>query len=239
MDRLFFMNRIPPVSGIVVLSIGGSLVVPKQGIDAGFLRELRRFVLRQIRRGRRLILVVGGGHTARAYQQAAVRIVKLPPDDMDWIGIHATRLNGQLLRNILRDVAQHVVLKDPTRPVTWNRPVLIAAGWKPGWSTDYAAVRLAHRFASKLVLNLSNIDAVYDRDPYRHEDAKKLEAISWSEFRKLVGSSWEPGTNAPFDPIASKRAAAWKMTVVVAGKRLANIEKVLDGSPFRGTVISE
>lgn len=213
-------------------------MVPKQGIDARFLRELRRFVLRQIQRRRRLILVVGGGHTARAYQQAAARIAKLTPDDMDWIGIHATRLNGQLLRNILRDVAQHVVVKNPTRPIAWNRPVLIAAGWKPGWSTDYVAVRLAHRFGSKLVLNLSNIDGVYDRDPYRHEDAKKLETISWSEFRKLVGSSWEPGTNAPFDPIATKRAAAWKMTVVVADKQLANIEKVLDGSPFRGTVIS-
>ena len=40
----------------------------------------------------RTIIVVGGGRTARQYQDAANRLVKLADEDVDWLGIHATRL---------------------------------------------------------------------------------------------------------------------------------------------------
>ncbi len=228
-----------PNASLVVLSVGGSLVAPKSGIDVGFLKKFRQLVRREVKRGRRFIIVVGGGSTARAYQKAASSLVRLAPEDVDWLGIHATRLNGHLLRTIFRDIAQHRVVKDPSRPVTWNRPVLIAAGWKPGWSTDYVAVRLARKFGAKTVVNLTNTDGVYDRDPSLHEDARRLDKIDWKSFRKLVGSRWEPGANAPFDPIASRLAANWKMTVVVMqGKNLKQVEAALSGQRFRGTVIA-
>jgi uridylate kinase len=228
-----------PSSKLIVLSVGGSLVVPKTGIDTGFLKKLRTLVRTEVRRGRRFIIVVGGGTTARTYQKAANSIVELASEDVDWLGIHATRLNGHLLRTVFRDIAQHRVVKDPTRSVTWNRPVLIAAGWKPGWSTDYVAVRLAHKFGAKVVLNLTNIDGVYDKDPSLHKDAKRLHRIDWKAFRKLVGNRWEPGSNAPFDPIASRLAANWKMTVVVMqGKNLKNVDALLNGKSFKGSVIS-
>jgi uridylate kinase len=227
-----------PTFKLIVLSVGGSLVVPKTGIDVNFLKKLRTLVRTEVRRGRRFIIVVGGGTTARTYQKAANSIVKLASEDVDWLGIHATRLNGHLLRTVFRDIAQHRVVKNSSRPITWNRPVLIAAGWKPGWSTDYVAVRLAHKFGAKVVLNLTNIDGVYDKDPSLHEDATRLDRIDWKSFRKLVGNRWEPGSNAPFDPIASRLAANWKMTVVVMqGKNLKNVDALLNGKDFKGTVI--
>lgn len=225
---------------IVVLSVGGSIVVPKEGINVAFLKSFRSLIQRHVSRGHRFIIVVGGGATARTYQQAANTIVDLASEDVDWLGIHTTRLNGHLLRAVFRDVALHRVVKDPTRHVAWNRPVLIAAGWKPGWSTDYVAVRLARKFGAHTVYNLSNIDYVYDKDPNLHEDAKRQTRMTWSAFRKLVGNKWSPGANAPFDPIASRLAEQWKMRVVILnGTRLANLNACLLGTRCKGTVIED
>lgn len=224
---------------ITVISIGGSIVVPKSGIDVAYLKDFRAIIRNLVNRKRRFIIVVGGGHTARAYQQAASAIVRLNPEDVDWLGIHATRLNGHLLRALFRDIALHRVVKDPTRPISWNEPVLIAAGWKPGWSTDYVAVRLARKFKADHIINLTNIDAVYDKDPSRFDDAEPYDALSWPEFRKLVGDKWSPGMNAPFDPIASKLAQKWGMEVTIAaGKDLKNLKNILLGKRSKGTKIS-
>jgi len=227
------MNKRP-----VVISLGGSIMVPPDGIDVAYLRKFRELVLHEVRRGVRVIVVVGGGSTARAYQRAANAVVHLDAEDLDWLGIHATRLNAHLLRALFRDQAQKAVVKNPMRRIVWNRPVLIAAGWKPGRSTDDIAVRLARKFGAMRVINLTNIDAVYDKDPRVHRDAVPHAELSWPEFRKIVGGSWTPGANAPFDPVASRLAARWGLEVVIAnGKRLKNLRAILDGKLFRGTVI--
>ena len=51
---------------------------------------------------------------------------------------------------------------------------MVAAGWHPGWSTDFVATILAERLQAKTILNLSNIDYVYDKDPNKYKDAKKI-----------------------------------------------------------------
>ncbi len=221
----------------IVISVGGSIIFPRTGIDVKFLRHFRAFILHRIKRGDRFIVVVGGGTVCRDYQQAVRAVFKPTDEDMDWLGIHSTRFNGQLLRNILRDVAQHVVVKNPTRKIAWKRPVLIAAGWKPGHSTDAVAVQLAKTYDAQTIINLSNIDRVYDKDPFLHEDAVPQSRMDWPSFRKLVGNRWSPGANAPFDPVAARMAHRWNMTVVVMGKNLENVEKYLSGKKFKGTVI--
>lgn len=233
-DEYTFMNT---KNKLIVLSVGGSLVVPKQGIDVGYLKSLRSFILKQTKKGYRFIIVVGGGRTARQYQEAANALVPLADEDVDWLGIHATRLNGHLLRSVFRDIALHYVVKDPTRKIAWKQKVLIAAGWKPGWSTDYVAVKLAKQYGSKLVVNLSNIDAVYDRDPNVDPDANKFSAMTWKQFRGIVGHEWHPGANHPFDPVASRLAAQAKMQVIVTGKDFDNLNLILAGKKFEGTVI--
>lgn len=225
-------------SSPIVLSVGGSIIVPKTGIDIAYLEIFRELIRSEVRKGKRFIIVVGGGHTAREYQNAASYVVKLAAEDVDWLGIHATRLNGHLLRALFRDIAEHRVVKDPTRPLSWHDPIMIAAGWKPGWSTDYIAVRLAKKYKATRIINLTNIDAVYDKDPSKFDEAESYETISWKAFRKIVGSKWVPGANAPFDPIASKLADRWGMEVVIAaGKDVKNIRAILDGKKYQGTLI--
>lgn len=227
----------------VVMSIGGSLIVPNGGIDTEFLSNLNKFIRKQLakNKNRQFFLVVGGGSTARHYRDAGTDVIghELIDDDKDWIGIHATRLNAHLVRTIFRDIAHPFIVKhyEIIRKVT--EPVVVASGWKPGWSTDFDAILLCEDYNVHEVLNLSNIDKVFDKDPKKFPDAKAIDEISWKKFRKIVGDKWIPGINAPFDPVAAKKAQDLGVKVVVLnGYDFENLENYFNGKKFVGTVIS-
>jgi uridylate kinase len=226
---------------ITVISLGGSLIVPDE-IDWRFVRKFKEVIKKQIADSKKFIIITGGGKLARRYQDAAIKVSrKLTPDDRDWIGIHATRMNAHFIRTIFRDNAHPRINKNPNDLedfYNFREPILVAAGWRPGFSTDYDAVVLAKSFSAKTVINLSNIDYVCDKDPRKFPDAKKIKGISWEDFRHIVGDKWDPGLNAPFDPIASKIAHESDLEVVIMnGKNLKNLENYLEGRKFRGTMI--
>ena len=221
----------------IVISLGGSLALPNE-IDINFLKKFKRFIERYVRFGFCFVIVVGGGSVARKYQKAAQKIGALTRDDLDWLGIHATRLNAHLLRTVFKRIAHSHVVTDPTKKEGGNYSVIIASGWKPGWSTDYDSVLLAKTFGAKTILNLSNISYVYSRDPKKNKNAKPLKNLLWKDFRKIVGNRWDPGANLPFDPVASKLAERFKFRVIILnGKNLKNVSQCIAGKSFIGTEI--
>jgi uridylate kinase len=226
----------------IIMSIGGSLIVPDGGIGSQFLAKLNTFVRKQLaeKPSRQFFLVAGGGATARHYIEAGREVVhhELSRDDLDWLGIHSSRLNAHLIRTIFRDIAHPYIIKhyEIIRKVT--EQVVVAAAWKPGWSTDYDAVLLCEDYDANTVINLSNISQVCDSDPKTNPHAKPIDRISWADFRHMVGTEWTPGMNAPFDPIASKKAEEIGIKVVVMhGDNFENIENFFEGKQFVGTVI--
>ncbi|MFA6522578.1 MAG: UMP kinase [Patescibacteria group bacterium] len=224
----------------IILSVGGSLIVPNGGPDARFLKKLHHLITLLLKKNRRFILVAGGGKTARHYIDAAKKISGIDAEDLDWLGIHATRLNAHLLRTVFRGAAHPVVVKNPTQvPDSWKEPILVAAGWKPGWSTDYVATRLAETVGAKTIINLSNIEYVYSADPRLDKNAEPLKELSWSAYRNMVGDIWDPGLSAPFDPVASKFCDEHKMHVAILhGKKMRNLRRALTGKSFTGTLIT-
>jgi uridylate kinase len=50
-----------------IVSLGGSLIVPKDGIDWQFLKKFRRLILEQVRQVEKFYLIYGGGTTCRKY----------------------------------------------------------------------------------------------------------------------------------------------------------------------------
>src|SRR3989344_3869453 len=214
-----------------VLSLGGSLVVPNGGIDTQFLNAFNKFIRNQISsKKRRFFITVGGGAIMREYRDGAKEVHgQVTNTDLDWLRIHATRLNAQLIRAIFRDIADARVIKHYEIILKIEAPVAIAAGWKPGWSTDYCAVTLCQDYGVKEVINMTNIDQVFDKDPRKHPDAKPITKFSWKDYRTMVGDTWTPGMNLPFDPIASKLAAELGVTVkILNGKNLENLGLALD-----------
>lgn len=227
---------------LIIISVGGSLIVPNGGIDTSFLSQLNSFIRNQIavHPDRQFFLITGGGATARQYIEAGKAIVghQLDDDDMDWLGIHSTRLNGHLVRTVFRDIAHPVMIKDFDVIRKINEPVTVAAGWKPGRSSDFVAVQIAEDYGASVVINMSNITKAYDKDPAKFADAKPIDHITWSEFRKIVGDKWKPGLSMPFDPIASKKAAQLSLTVAIMGRDFNNLENFLNDQPFTGTVVT-
>ena len=193
----------------IIISVGGSLIVPNEGIKTEFLKKLNAFVREELAKDSKsqFFLVAGGGSTARKYIDAGREVLghDLTHEDLDWLGVHSTTLNAHLIRTIFRDIAHPKLIRHYDIIRKAHEQVVVAAGWKPGWSTDYCATLLCEDYGVKTVINLSNVEQVYDKDPRKFKDAKALKKLTWDGMREIVGDDWSPGLNAPFDPIAAKK----------------------------------
>lgn len=228
---------------MLVISLGGSILVPDTpatDLIAAYRDLLAEYCAVD---GRRCIVIVGGGAPARRYQGAYRQLCKTggtEPESaaQDWIGIMATRLNAELFRHALGTLCRDPVVTDPSADLSFSGQVLVGAGWKPGFSTDFDAVLLAERYKADTVVNLSNIDRVFTADPALDPEAQPLETVSWADFLAIVGSDWKPGSNLPFDPVATRRAAEAGLRVIAAnGRNLENTRAILANRPFVGTSI--
>ena len=172
----------------IVISVGGSLIVPNGGIDTNFLKKLNALIREQVAKGRRFFLIAGGGKIARHYRDAGKEVIgNITNEDLDWLAIHLTRTNAHLLRTIFQDIAHPRIVENYDHKLSnWKEPVVIGAGWKQGWSTDYDAVVLARDYGANAIVNMSNIDWVYDKDPVKYKDAKPIKKMTWEQLETLV-----------------------------------------------------
>ena len=220
----------------IIISLGGSLIFPEH-LDKNFLINFKKIIQKYIKKRYRFVIICGGGKLARNFQQAASKVRKLSNEKLDWLGIQATKINAYSLKSIFGGMVNEFIVTNPNAKLKFQKNVIIAAGWKPGWSTDYDAVLLAKNFGIKEIINMSNVDYVYDKDPKKYKDAKKIQKINWKDFMKLINQKWKPGINVPFDPVAAKEAWKSKLRVYVIGKDLKNLESLLERKRFRGTTI--
>ena len=235
-------------NNFVVISLGGSLIVPHLsdggGVNVEFLKKFRALVLDAIKNGKKFVIVTGGGKVARVYQKAGLQL-KISKDNLDWVGIAATRLNAQLLLSMFSRIANpRIIDRRPTQKESLellkNKTVVhIASGWVPGQSSDHEGVYLARMFGTHEIINASNIAFVFDKDPAKHKDAKPILQISWKEYRKLIPSEWKPGMSLPIDPVAARFAQKHKIRVkILNGTDIENLKKAIEGKEFTGTLIS-
>ncbi len=223
---------------LFVISVGGSLINPGQ-IDTKFLTGFKKLILAQTQKRSRFILITGGGKLCRDFQTGLKAISNPSNTDLDWLGIASTWLHADLIRLIFGKNAHGAIIKNPNKKVNFKKQILVAGGWMPGRSTDDDAVRLAKIYNADTVINLSNIDYVYDKDPRKFKTVKKITEITWTDFKKIVGNKWDPGKNVPFDPTATTLASKLNLKVVIAnGKNLKNLKNILEDKKFIGTTIS-
>ena len=222
---------------IIIVSLGGSLIVP-DSIDADFLKSFRELILSHVSRGKRFIITTGGGKICRRYQETAKEISNASTEEMDWVGIASLKLNAELVRVIFGEQAYEKVVLNLSEKISTDKPIIIGAAYEPGHSTDWDAILAAKSFGAKKVVNLSNIDYVYDSDPRKNPEAKKLENISWAEYRSVIPKDWSAGLSTPFDPTAAESAEKAGIEVAIMnGKPLDNFAKYLAGEKFMGTII--
>lgn len=221
----------------MIISLGGSLVIPEKGfLNIRYLKKFRDLILKFLKRFR-FFIVVGGGKLARFYQSEA-RKMKVSNEDLDWLGIFSSRLNAQLVKSFFGKRAYQEIITQPQKKKKIKEKIVFVGGWRPGWSTDFVSVSLAKTYGIKEILNLTNIDYIYNKDPRKFKNAKPLKKLSWKEYLKIIGKKWVPGANYPFDPMASLLAKKLKIRLVsINGKNLRAVENYLTRKKFVGTIV--
>ena len=220
-----------------IISLGGSLIVPSE-IDFKFLKKFRTLILSQVKLGHKFYLITGGGQTNRDYINAVKQVTAPSDNELDWLGIYSSHLNALLVKTIFGELAFKEIIKDPTKIIKTSKPIIIGGGWKPGRSTDFVAAAMAKTYNLKNIINLSNIDYVYDKDPGQYPDARVIKEINWADFRKIVGNKWSPRLSSPFDPIAAQVCEKLKIkAVIMNGKNILNLKRYLNQEKFKGTII--
>lgn len=221
-----------------VISLGGSVAFP-DGPDINFLRRFGILIKKEIKKSNRFVIVVGGGRLCRQYQEAAGKIAKVSSQENDWVGVYSTWLNARLVMAILQPSVCPVLFNERGKLKGFGQyPLVVGAGWKPGWSTDFIATQIAIDFGVKQVINLGKPTYVYTSNPDKDRNAKPITKLTWNEYFKIIPKQWVPGMNSPFDPVASRLAKKNDVKIIVAGGRnLTNFQKILKGEKFKGTVI--
>jgi uridylate kinase len=221
----------------IIISLGGSLIYPDE-IDTDFVSQFVTLIKEYVAKDFKFVIITGGGKVCRRYQDSLKKIAYSSARDIDWLGIYVTQLNAQFIRLAFGDLAYNGIATNIKDLPSTDKPIIVGAGHEPGASTDLNAIFSAEKVGAKKVINLSNIDYAYDKDPNIFPDAVKIEQSTWSEFRKILPLEWTPGLNAPFDPIAAEKAENSGIEVAIMnGKNLENLKNYLDGQVFIGTVI--
>lgn len=221
----------------IIISLGGSIIVPDQ-VDTEFLKLFVSSIREYTLKGFKFLIITGGGKVCRRYNDSLKEIIDASNEDLDWLGIAATRLNAELVKLSFGDLAYEKIILDPDFIPETDKPIIVGGGWKPGNSSDLAAIHCAKSIGARKIINLSNIDYVYDKDPKKNTDAKPIKEISWSDFKEIVPKEWGPGINSPFDPVAAREAEALHYEVAILnGKNIENLKNYLDGKEFVGTTI--
>jgi uridylate kinase len=133
---------------------------------------------------------VGRGMVCRKYQTALKKVAKPTNIELDNLGIEATRFNAYLIKQMFGKLAHPKLAEDPGQKYSFQEKILIGAGWEPGWSSDYDAVMLAKTYGAKTVINLSNINYLFNKDPKKFKDAKKIPTINWQKTSCCLHSGW-------------------------------------------------
>ena len=224
----------------IILSLGGSVIYPKGGIDTIFLKSFNKLVRKRVESGQRFLIVAGGGYLANQYKEVAPQIVsRVSKEDTDWLGVRATRLNAHLLRTIFHDIAAPTIVEhyNPI-PRFGKEKVIIFAAEYPSSTTDWFLVILAQKLKVDTVYSLLNVKMIYEKDPKRYPLSKPVYEMSWREYRRMIGDEWYAGRQVPFDPYAARLAEQTKLTsIFLSGHDLDNFERALSGEKFVGTKI--
>ncbi len=240
------LKRGTPVRGhmeTVVVGFGGSVVAPAE-LDIAFLRNLATHI-RAWSSQRRLFVVVGGGQAARRYIRAA-RELGVPEEELDRIGIMATRLNAQLIDSLVHDPTLGVPRGIPATPaeaadLARDGHVVVMGGTDPGHSTDYVAAELALTTGADRLVIATNVDGVYTADPRTHPDAERRERLTFRQLLDIIKEvKWtQAGAPGVIDAPASLLIARNGLTThVVEGHDLENVGQAVRGEAFNGTLVA-
>ena len=223
---------------VVVLSLGGSLIIPED-VDIKFLRKFKK-VIRGNTKKYKFVVSCGGGNIARKYI-SALRKEGLNQKMQDFSGISATRMNARFMTYFFdRDPEYGIPHTTEILKKYLKKHNIVFCGaldYKKKQTSDSTAAKLAKAFKSKFI-NITNVPGLYNKNPKKYKNAKFISEISWKNFDKMAKAGKHmPGQHFVLDRTASEIIMKEKIKTHIVGKDLKQVENVLKGKKFKGTLI--
>ena len=221
----------------VVISVGGSILIPDKD-DAAFIKELAS-LLRELSEKVQMVVICGGGRVARFYAGTG-RELGGTTDELDELGIGATRLNAELLRIALGSSACPSVprtAEDAARMFGHGK-IVVMGGTEPGHTTDAVAAMVAGMIGCGRIVNATSVDAVYSDDPLKDPDAERFTDLTIKELSDIVYKEHDASKSSVFDPLGVKLAMRDGIDIlIVSGRDLGEMRNAILGRKIKGTTV--
>ncbi len=224
----------------VVLKIGGSLLYQKSlELEIGLVKRYIDVINKLVDEGNEVSVVVGGGKLAKILIKASNKL-DISQTYQDILGVEATRIHALILVASLKDKAYHFVPRsfDEIRKALSTNKIVIVGGLQPGQSTNAVASLIAEFWEADLLINLSNVKKVYDKNPDEHPDARPFDQMTYNILLELINQQKSlPGKYDLFDRVGCEIAQRSKITLIFTdGSKPENIQKIINGDKI-GTMI--
>ncbi len=167
----------------------------EQGFDFDILNDLANSIKDLTKKNIKISIVLGGGNFIRGSSFSNGVVDRVTSDYMGMLG---TVINSLALQSNLKKigiesrvmtaisinrVAEPYIKNKASNHLEKNRVVIFASGTgNPFFSTDTAAVLRASEMKSDIILKGTKVDGIYDKDPVKNKDAKKISSISYSDY---------------------------------------------------------
>ena len=226
----------------IVISLGGSLVT--EYLTPNCIEEYAKALLQIQCNENSLFVVVGAGSIKKKYIDV-VKGLGLDDNSADTIAIEITRLNALLISMALKEKSigfiprsEDEILSEISKISKDN--IFVCGGTKPGQSTDSVAALIASKVRADIFVNASNVSGVYDCDPKKNLNAKKIDTLTYDEFAQILDKNEQtPGKYFLFDRKAVDVVKEHNIKLVmIDGSDPEEIIRAVQGV-HSGTVIGE
>ena len=86
----------------------------------------------------------------------------------------------------MKEIAEPYIRRRAIRHLEKGRVVIFSGGiGSPYFTTDSAAALRANEINAEVILKGTRVDGIYNKDPLKHQDAKKYDRISFDEVIKM------------------------------------------------------
>lgn len=178
----------------ILLKLSGEALAgdDKFGINPEVVTRIAREVAEVYRMGLEVALVIGGGNIFRG---SYGKDIGMDRSTGDYMGMLATVINSLAMQDALeklnvptrvmtaiemRAVAEPYIRRRAIRHLEKKRVIILSAGTgNPFFTTDTAASLRAIEIGADVVMKATKVDGVYDSDPAKNHDARKIDTISY------------------------------------------------------------
>ncbi len=227
----------------IVLKVGGSILYDHLlNINFDLFRRVKKWYMEAKSEYDRIVLVTGGGGISRDMQQKVSENINKEEDIHD-IAMSLTQTNATILASYIDDKEIFVPkrLGDAYEYLqSSTKAYMVSGGLKVGWSTDMDCAVFADILEIDKVYKVSNIDAIYDKDPKAFFDAKAIKDMTWQEYFKMFsimpGQTHTPNSHIPVDTQCAMYSEKKNISFLVTGGKLLDegkeIKEILNEGTF-------